>query len=146
MAKPTSSNFNIAQCQDILGFQEYLKRLRTVDDSIILNLNTTILTSSFQKDIEQNVSNCNRFHQQLKEAYEERDRLIQACLSDAEAKVAELKAASNQSEPDLAIQKELRRQQTRQRMIQKEVTVEQIIQDRSMKALQERCRPFGFPN
>lgn len=145
MEKSTPASFNLAQCQDIIGFQEYLKRLRTVDDSIILNLNTTILTSSFQKDIEQNISNCKRFHDQLKDAYEARDKMIQSCLADADAKVAQYKEARKQNDSDLAVQKELRRQQTRQRMIQKEVTVEQIIQDRSLKALQERCRPYGYP-
>lgn len=143
MAKTSSDEkFNPTICHNIQGFQEYLKRLRTVDDSIILNLNTTILTSSFQKDIEQNISNCTRFHNQLKEAYETRNKLIQSCLSDADTKLNALKETKKQNESDIRVQKELRREQTRQRMIQKELTVEEIIQDRSLKALQERCRQY----
>lgn len=135
-----------AICNDIIGFQEYLKKLRTVDDSIILNLNTTILTSSFQKDIEQNINNCKRFHEQLKDAYQARDKLIHVCLQDAEAKVKQLKVSKEQNDSDTNVQRDLRREQTRMRMIQKELTVEQIIQDRSLKALQERCRPYSTFN
>lgn len=135
--------FTPAVCQDIIGFQDLLKRLRTIDDSIIINLNTAISTSSFQKDIDQNIANCRRFHDQLKDAYVSRDQCITSCLADAEAKVAELKKAKQENESDTNVQKLLKREQTRQRMIQKEIIVEQIIQDRSLKALQERCRRYG---
>lgn len=141
-ASTQEEKFNPAACQDIIGFQDFLKRLRTVDDTIILNLNTAISTSTSQKDVERNTANCQRFHDQLKEAYANRDTVIHTCLADAEAKVVELKEARKQNDSDLSVQKELRRQQTRQRMIQKEITVEQIIQDRSLKALQERCRRY----
>lgn len=142
MATIEEAKFNPAACQDIICFQDYLKRLRTVDDSIILNLNTTLTTSSTPKDIATNTANCQRFHNQLKEAYESRDKVIQICLAEAEAKVIQLKEAKKLADSDLKVQKELRRQQTIQRMMQKEITVEQIIQDRSLKALQERCRRY----
>lgn len=142
MANSPGEKFSSVTCQDIIGFQEYLKRLRSIDDSIILNINTTILTSSSQKEDLQNIKNCNNFHDKLKEAYESRDKAIQVCLTDATAKVSELKEAKSQNESDLNVLKELKRHQTRLRMIQKEITVEQIIQDRSLKALQERCRRY----
>lgn len=135
--------FTSTLCHDIIGFQDYLKRLRTVDDSIILNLNTTILTSSFQKDVEQNTANCQRFHDQLRLAYQARDKCIQTCLADAEAKVVSLKKAKEANQSDANVQKELRREQTKKRMMEKEIIVEEIIQDRSLKALQERCRRYG---
>lgn len=138
----TEVKFTPAVCQDIGNFQDYLKRLRTVDDSIILKLNTTILTTSFQKDIEQNITNCKQFHDQLAEAYKRRDNCIQTCLAEAEAQVRNLKEAKRQNESDTNVQKQLRREQTKQRLLQKEMIVEEIIQDRSMKALQERCRRY----
>lgn len=137
-----SGKFDSVTCLDIIGFQDYLKRLRTVDDSIILNLNTTVLTSSSQKDDINNIANCNSLHNQLKEAYQSRDKVINICLADASSKVAELKKAKDVNESDLKVQKELKRHQSRLRMIEKELTVEQIIQDRSLKALQERCRRY----
>lgn len=142
-AMDQETTFSSAACQDIIGFQELLKRLRTVDDSIILKLNSIIPTTSSQKDIEQNVANCQRFHDELKQAYASRDKCITTCLADAEAKVAKLKELKLKNESDTDVQRSLRREQNRQRMIQKELTVEQIIQDRSLKALQERCRRFG---
>lgn len=144
MASPAPDvKFNIARCRDIIGLQEYLKRLRTIDDNIISTLNSTILTSSFQKDIDQNIKNCKIFHDQLNKAYEDRDKVIQSCLADADAKLKEIGEAKNQNESDMNVQKEFKRQQTRQRMIRNELMVEQIIRDRSLKALQERCRPYG---
>lgn len=144
MAAPNDeAKFSLATCLDISGFEDYLKRLRTVDDSIILKLNTTILTSSFQKDIEQNISNCKRFHEELREAYANRDQCINTCLADASRRVAELKAAKEKNLSDSNVQKELRREQTKKNMLQREIIVEEIIQDRSLKALQERCRRYG---
>jgi len=139
---PPSENFSSSACQDIIGFQEYLKRLRTVDDTIVLNLNSTVATSSLQRNDEQNIASCKDFHNQLKRAYDSRDKLINVCLAEADARVSALKEAKNQNESDMNVQKELRRHQNRLRMIQKEVTVEQIIQERSLKALQERCRRY----
>lgn len=141
MANIASEKFDSATCQDIIGFQDYLRRLRTVDDTIILNLNTTVVTSLPDKD-EQNTKSCNSLHDQLKKAYESRDKVIHVCLSEASAKVSQLKEAKQQNESDMNVQKEFKRHQTRLRMIEKELTVEQIIQDRSLKALQERCRRF----
>lgn len=134
--------FNPTLCQDIIGFQDHLKRLRTVDDSIILNLNTRIVTSSSHQDNLQNIENCKRFHEQLLEAYKTRDKCIQDCIADAESKLAELKKARDANNSDLEVQKHLRREQTKLRMMQKETVVEEIIQDRSLKALQERCRRY----
>ena len=142
MANIQSEQFSDSICLDSTGLQDYLKRLRTVDDSIILNLNTTVLTSSFQRDIDQNIKNCNQFHKQLKDAYTIRDNVIQTCLGLADAKLAQLAEAKQADESNLNVQKEFKRQKTVQRMIQKEISVEQIIQDRSLKALQERCRRY----
>lgn len=142
MSEGQELKFSPSLCQDIIGFQDYLKRLRTVDDSIILNLNTRILTSSSKQDELQNTENCKRFHDQLIEAYQSRDRCIKACLADAESKLTELKKAREANGSDLDVQKHLRREQTKMRMMQKETVVEEIIQDRSLKALQERCRRY----
>lgn len=138
MANSGPPKFNPDTCLDILGFQDYLKSLRTVDDSIIFNLNTTVTSS--EKDAQQNTTNCNRFHEQLKEAYESRNKVINICLGQAEAKVADLKA--KQSDSDYANLRDLKRHQNSYRCLQKELTIEQIIQDRSLKALHERCRRY----
>lgn len=142
MAGKGEKKFDSTTCLDIIGFQDYLKRLRTVDDTIILNLNSTVTTSSTAKETEKNTSNCLLFRNQLNEAYNDRDQVIDVCLAEARAKVSQLKELKAQNESDLNVQKELKRHQTRLRMIEKELTVEQIIRDRSLKALQERCRRF----
>lgn len=133
--------FDSNTCLDIIGFQDYLKRLRVVDDTIILNLNG-VLASTAQNHEEQNISNCNNFHSQLKQAYESRDKAIHVCLAEANDKVAQLKMACDKHDSDFNLLREFKRHQARLRMIQKELTVESIIQDRSLKALQERCRRY----
>lgn len=138
----TNVKTDLSVCLDIIGFQDYLKRLRLVDDSIILSLNSTVTTCSNPKDEESNISNCKRLHEQLKQAYESRDQIIHACLNLAEGKVSQFKEANEGAAGDANSIKEFKRNQTRLRMMQKELTVEQIIQDRSMKALQERCRRY----
>lgn len=140
MATSSNEKFDSLTCLDIIGFQDYLKRLRSVDDSIILNLNTTVVSSA---DDSKNIANCKRFHDQLTGGYASRDKAVHVCLDEAKAKVAQLKEAKQQNESDINVQKELKRHQTRLRMIEKELTVEQIIQDRSLKALHERCRRYG---
>lgn len=142
MAKDLEGKFDINQCFDIIGFQDYLKRLRTVDDSIILNLNTKVTTTSTAQDELKNIANCKDFHRQIDEAHEVRHNSINKCLAAAEAKVSQLKEAKKQNESDINVQKELKRYQSRLRMLQNEITVEQIIQNRSIKALQERCRRY----
>lgn len=134
--------FDQSICLDIIGFQDYLKRLRLVDDSIILKLNTTVTTSSDQKEEESNIANCKGLHNQLRAAYESRDKVIHSCLTAAESDVLQLKEAKDKDGSDLNLIKDLKRNQTRLRMIQKELSVEQIIQDRSLKALHERCRRY----
>uniref|UniRef100_A0A914VUF9 Protein MIX23 n=1 Tax=Plectus sambesii TaxID=2011161 RepID=A0A914VUF9_9BILA len=51
-------------CGDFLAFQEILKRMRTVDDKIIYEMNMTIPTSSFAKGVDFTVQ-CNQLHHRL---------------------------------------------------------------------------------
>lgn len=139
MAANSNGKFDPITCLDIIGFQDYLKRLRKFDDIIISNLNTTVVISDKN---EVNISNCKRFNDQLQNAYSYRDQAIHACLDDAKAKVSQLKEARQKNESDLIIQEELKRHQTRLKKIERELSFEQIIQDRSLKALHDRCRRY----
>lgn len=142
MANAQSEMFNTARCFDILAFEEYLKSLRSIDDSIITNLNSTVLTSSFQQNDVENATKCTSLHNQLLGAYESRDKIINTCLAEARTRVSQLKETRDNNDSDLKVKKELKSHQTRLRMIEKELGIEQIIQNRSLKALQERCRRY----
>lgn len=133
------NKFDPITCLDIIGFQDYLKRLRRVDDSIISNLNSTVDIND--KD-GVNISKCKSFNDQLLKAYEGRDHAIHICLDNAKAKVDQLREAKQKNESDLGLHEELKRHQTRLRKIEKELSFEQIIQDRSLKALHDRCRRY----
>lgn len=142
MANTATDKFDISTCQDISALKDYLKRLRSVDDLIVNKLNATILTTSFQKDEQQNVNNCINFNKQLQEAYASREKVIHTCLTDAEERVAGLKKAREANESDSGVQKEFKRQQTNLKILQKETSNETIIKDRSLKALHEKCMRY----
>lgn len=134
-----ANKFDPITCLDIIGFQDYLKRLRRVDDTIISNLNSTL---DINDNDGVNISKCKLFNGQLLKAYEDRDHAIHICFDNAKAKVDQLKEAKQKNESDLGIQEELKRHQTRLRKIEKELSFEPIIQDRSLKALHDRCRRY----
>lgn len=140
----TSSNnsFDKVTCQDPTAFKEYIKRLRTVDDTIIFNLNTELCTPQSQSDVDRNKEHCKEFRDQLNKAYETRNKVFEICLAESEAKLKVAKSAQQQNESDLALLKEFKRAQTEHRMMQKESTYEQAIQDRSLQVLRERCRRY----
>lgn len=142
MANTVNEKFDLSSCQDIQAFKDYLRRLRSIDDLIVNKLNATVLPTSLQKDKQQNVDHCINFNKQLQEAYESREKVIQDCLTDAEERVVSLKKAKDESQSDSNVQKELKRYQTNLKMLQKEVSSEKIIRDRSLKALHEKCMRY----
>merc|ERR1712002_238061 len=83
-----SKELNHMSCLQFAEFKEALKKLRTVDDKIIYNLNTSVPTASFQDKINAE-SQCKQLYQQLQDTYHIRDLAIRGCIqkisSDLEA-------------------------------------------------------------
>lgn len=137
----TGNNFDSAKCLNIKGFKDYMNRLRTIDNVIITNLNANIQTST-PKEVTYYITNCQNFHKQLLDAYKSRDHIINTCLSEASAKISELKELSDTDDTNATVQKELNRHKTRHSLISNELAVEQRAQERSLNALQEKCRRY----
>lgn len=137
----TGNNFDSAKCLNIKGFKDYMNRLRTIDNTIITNLNAAIQTST-QKEVTYYITNCKSFHEQLMDAYKSRDHVINTCLAEATGKISELKELSDHDDSNTTVQKELNRHKTRYSLIQNELAVEQRAQERSLNALQEKCRRY----
>jgi len=131
-------------CMDFLAFQESVQRMRLLDDKIIYELNAALPTSSFAKDIDAN-RECQRLRQLLNESHQKRHCLIDKCLLESQQTVNNLRSRRD-SNPDNVddLTKQLRSAQNTLRLLQSETIVEEIVNNRTNKAYDERCRPRIF--
>ena len=145
---------NLALCEDFLAFEEEIKKLRKIDDNIVYALNTSIATESIrirEGDASNPTARCSHLWSQLQHSYNEREQLIKSCVKVTSEKLQNLRAqrdgqvqTSAQLDP-IALSKQLRNQQTQLRLLQKELSVEEVIKERSTKLFHEKCRSFFRP-
>eukprot|EP00118_Oscarella_pearsei_P007389 m.35933 g.35933 ORF g.35933 m.35933 type:complete len:143 (+) comp32188_c0_seq5:1320-1748(+) len=131
----------LPDCEDFGEFKEALKTLRTVDDKIIYELNTSVPTTSFSAEINA-ADQCRRLYEKLTEAYVTRDRAIKRCVGQWTVEIKDL-GAQREKEPDsLVLSQKLSEKQTNLRLLKAELSVEDIVKESSMKAFRERCKAF----
>ncbi|XP_061494070.1 protein MIX23 isoform X1 [Rhineura floridana] len=140
MAAPSSYQ----NCEDFAEFQELLRVMRTIDDRIVHELNTTLPTASFAGKIDAS-QKCKELHQSLTEAHESRDRIIKSCIAQTSNVVKTLQEERKKSLEDIALLKRLRKEQTKLKLMQSELNVEEVVNDRSWKVFNERCRAHYKP-
>lgn len=146
-----SSNNQIL-CGDFLAFEEKIKKMRKIDDNIVYLLNTSIATESIQarEGAKSNPSaRCSHLWNDLQLSHKERAELIKTCVKFTSDKLQKLKAQRDGSVASdlqpIALSKELRNQQTQLRLLQKELSVEEVIKERSSKLFHEKCRSYYQP-
>ncbi|XP_048359792.1 protein MIX23 [Sphaerodactylus townsendi] len=108
MAAPS----NHLNCEDFAEFQELLRVMRTIDDRIVHELNTTVPTASFAGKVDASQT-CKELHQSLTEAHASRERLIKNCIAQTSSVVKTLQEERKASLEDLALLKKLRKEQTK---------------------------------
>ncbi|XP_060619351.1 protein MIX23 isoform X1 [Anolis sagrei] len=128
MAAPNSH----PNCEDFAEFQELLRVMRTIDDRIVHELNTTVPTLSFVGKIDARQT-CKELHQSLSEAHESRDRIIKSCIAQTSNVVKTLQEERKKSLEDITLLKRLRKEQTKLKLMQSELNVEEVVNDRSWK-------------
>eukprot|EP00117_Sycon_ciliatum_P019883 scpid81628/ scgid17878/ Coiled-coil domain-containing protein 58 len=128
-------------CADFSEFKEAIKILRDVDDRIVYRLNTSIPTASFAKGVDTQ-ARCKELHDTIQEVSEARGVAIQRCISETKNHIAELQVQRKQMPDSQRFTHLLRQNQTKLRMMESELTVEEIVHARTMKAFKERCRPI----
>ncbi|KAL7835473.1 hypothetical protein SRHO_G00278200, partial [Serrasalmus rhombeus] len=126
-------------CEDFSMFQEVLKAMRTIDDRIVHALNTTVPTASFSGKVDASQT-CRELYESLLEAHLSRDKAIKACITETSAVVAQLREERAKDGDNLSIIKQLRKEQTKLKLMQSELNVEEVVNDRSLKVFSERCR------
>uniref|UniRef100_A0A8C2VMM2 Mitochondrial matrix import factor 23 n=2 Tax=Chinchilla lanigera TaxID=34839 RepID=A0A8C2VMM2_CHILA len=135
MAAPSAS----VNCEEFAEFQELLKVMRTIDDRIIHELNTTVPTASFAGKIDASQT-CKQLYESLMAAHASRDRVIKNCIAQTSAVVQNLREEREKNLDDLTLLKQLRKEQTKLKWMQSELNVEEVVNDRSWKVFNERCR------
>ncbi|XP_040428668.1 coiled-coil domain-containing protein 58 [Cygnus olor] len=135
MAAPSRA----ASCEDFAEFQELLRVMRTIDDRIVHELNTTIPTASFVGKIDASQT-CKELYQSLMEAHTSRERIIKNCIAQTSSVVKTLREEREKAQDDVALLKQLRKEQTKLKLMQSELNVEEVVNDRSWKVFNERCR------
>ncbi|XP_061177309.1 protein MIX23-like [Saccostrea echinata] len=129
-------------CDDFLAFQEQLKKHRLVDDRIINTLNSSLPTISFPAD---RTTKCESLYKELSKEYEKRETAIKSCVALLSKKVEILRKERENNMDDYELTKNLRKEQTKLRLMQQELCVEEVVKDTSLKAFQERCRQYYKP-
>ncbi|KAM6900232.1 protein MIX23 [Xenentodon cancila] len=140
MAVPDGS----LNCEDFSMFQEVLKLMRTIDDRIVHALNTTVPTVSFSGKVDA-TQTCKQLYESMMEAHLNRDKAIKACIAQTSQVVDQLREQRVKDNENPALIKQLRKEQTKLKLMQSELNVEEVVNDRSLKVFNERCRIHYTP-
>nr|CAD7587115.1 unnamed protein product [Timema genevievae] len=132
------------ECGDFLEFQDMLKKMRSFDDKITYALNTSIPTDSFKSRVDPSAT-CKQLYEQLSENFDQRDEAIKNCITVTANRLKELRLAKERSSDDVSVLKALRKEQTKLRLLQSELNVEEVVKERTTKVYYERCRAFYKP-
>ncbi|XP_005291375.1 coiled-coil domain-containing protein 58 isoform X3 [Trachemys scripta elegans] len=135
MAAPSE----VRTCEDFAEFQELLRVMRTIDDRIVHELNTTLPTASFAGKVDAHQT-CKELYQSLREAHASREKIIKSCIAQTSNVVKTLREEREKAQDDVALLKQLRQEQTKLKLMQSELNVEEVVNDRSWKVFNERCR------
>ncbi|XP_016127220.1 coiled-coil domain-containing protein 58-like [Sinocyclocheilus grahami] len=113
--------------------------MRTIDDRIVHALNTTVPTASFSGKVDA-TQTCKELYESLMEAHLSRDKAIKSCITETSAVVGQLREERAKDGDNLSVIKQLRKEQTKLKLMQSELNVEEVVNDRSLKVFNERCR------
>lgn len=127
----SSSPVGIQQCQDFLMFQSALRDMRLLDDKIIYALNTSIPTTSFKDKVDAS-EQCQVLLDKVKRTHELRGTALNTCISYYQDKVVTAKNENNRSAQ--------RQAQMHLRLFQNEMSVEEIVGERTESMFYQKCR------
>ncbi|KAJ7404538.1 coiled-coil domain containing 58 [Willisornis vidua] len=133
------SNLNLPQLSFMPPRMELLRVMRTIDDRIVHELNTTIPTASFVGKVDPGQT-CKELYESLMDAHTNRERIIKNCIAQTSSVVKSLREEREKAQDDVALLKQLRKEQTKLKLMQSELNVEEVVNDRSWKVFNERCR------
>ncbi|KAL9969470.1 hypothetical protein ACROYT_G021690, partial [Oculina patagonica] len=128
----------------VFALMEALKVLRLIDDKIIYKLNKSIPTDSFVGEVNAE-QKCQELYNELLGGYKTRDQAIKKCITLVSENAKQLREKNEKNPDDFQIMRDLRKEQTKIRLMQSELSVEEVIQRRTVKAFNERCWKYFKP-
>ncbi|XP_053603946.1 protein MIX23 [Plodia interpunctella] len=132
-------------CPDFLEFQDNLKKMRILDDKIVYALNTSLPTESFKNKVNATAA-CEDLFSQIQKGHTERENVIKNCIVVTAEHVKKLRAAKEDSPEDYEVLKNLKAEQKKLHLLQTELSVEEVIQEKTTKLFTEKCRSYYKPN
>ncbi|XP_011193169.1 protein MIX23 isoform X1 [Zeugodacus cucurbitae] len=132
-------------CEDFLEFQESIKKMRAMDDNIIHMLNTSLPTESFKGQVNCEKV-CTNLFNQLQQVHNAREKKINDCILSSAETLKKLRELRENNRDNVEIDKKFKLEQRKLRLLQSEVNVEDIVNERSLKAFKERCRTYLHSN
>ncbi|XP_076239856.1 coiled-coil domain-containing 58 isoform X2 [Calliopsis andreniformis] len=119
--------------------------MRQIDDKIIYMLNTTIPTESFKAQIDP-TEKCKDLYEQIQSGHKKREMAITRCLNASKDKLKQLKDQRDSGNDSPELLKTLRKEQSTLRLLQSELSVEEVVKKRTIQVYYERCRSFYKPS
>ncbi|XP_053955963.1 protein MIX23 isoform X1 [Anastrepha ludens] len=120
---------------------ESIQKMRALDDNIIHALNSAIPTESFKGQVNCDRV-CNSLYTQLQDVHKHRKKKIEDCIFASAESLKKLRELRENNREDVSIDKKFKLEQRKLRLLQSEINVEDIVNERSLKAFKERCRPY----
>ena len=118
--------------------------MRAIDDKIIYELNDAIPTDYFAKNLDI-TEKCKSFYEQLNDSHEQRHTIINKCMKETSDRVNHRKQEQQKDIDNHSLTRNLRNEQKKLRLVQQEVSIEEVIKDRTIKTYYERCRNVYRP-
>lgn len=78
-------------------------------------------------------------------SYDQRDKSIRHCIELVNDDVKKLRQRKLDAPDDVDILRALRKEQTKLRLMQQEMSIEEVVRDRTQKVFYERCRDSYTP-
>ncbi|XP_059046007.1 protein MIX23 [Achroia grisella] len=132
-------------CPDFLEFQDKLKKMRSLDDKIIYALNTSIPTESFHNKVNITTA-CQDLYSKINKVHTEREKIIKNCILVTAESVKKLKSVREERPDDYEVIKNLKTEQRKLRLLQTELSVEEVIKEKTNKVFTDSCRSYFKPN
>ncbi|XP_063360307.1 protein MIX23 [Cydia amplana] len=132
-------------CPDFSEFQDVLKKMRVLDDKIVYALNTSLPTESFRNKIDA-TSACADLYSQIQKGHTDREAVIKNCIVSTADTVKKLRAAKEERPDDYDVLKTLKAEQRKLRLLQTELSVEEVIREKTTKLFTEKCRSYYKPD
>ncbi|XP_028171617.1 protein MIX23 [Ostrinia nubilalis] len=131
-------------CSDFLEFQDNLKKMRVLDDKIVYALNTSIPTESFRSKVDAS-SACEELYSQIQKGHSDRESVIKNCIVATAETLKKLKSVKDEKPDDFETIKNFKAEQKKLRLLQTELSVEEVIREKTTKLFAEKCRTYFKP-